>query len=149
MGGVSVLTKTYVTLALVGLAIFEFWTAMYLFGQKGPKAGAKWALRLHRIGGYCFLIGWLWPIFVGLDLLERLAKAGPNYQMSPRVFTHALLAVVVLLLLLLKIAFVRVYKNYRMQARLLGFLITLATLTIWLIAGWFWLHIMGAPVLEG
>jgi hypothetical protein len=34
---VSVLTKTHVTLGLVVLAVFEFITAMHIFGRKGAK----------------------------------------------------------------------------------------------------------------
>jgi hypothetical protein len=35
---VSVLTKTYVTLGLVVLTLFEFLTAMYVYGRKGGLA---------------------------------------------------------------------------------------------------------------
>jgi hypothetical protein len=45
---VSILTKTYVTIGLVVLALFEFITAMYVFGSKGPKPHTKLMLSLHR-----------------------------------------------------------------------------------------------------
>jgi len=148
MLAVSVLTKTNFTMGLVLLALFEFWTAMHVFGRRGPKKAPQLVLRLHRIGGYVFLIYWLWPIFVGLDLLGRLSEAGTGWTMTTRVFFHAFLGVTVLLLLLLKIAFIRVYTSYRQQARLLGFLIVLGSILTWLIAGWFWLNMMGSPVIE-
>ena len=37
MDDISVKTKTYVTIGLVVLALFEFVTAMYVYGRKGEK----------------------------------------------------------------------------------------------------------------
>lgn len=146
--GVSIQTKTYVTVGLVFLALFEFCTAMYLFGRKGRKAGAKWVLRLHRWGGYAFLLYWLWPMIVGLDLLGRLSRYDTGWTFDGPRFYHAFLGVVVFLLLLLKISFVRLYPQYRQQARPLGILITLGAITTWIIAGWFWLAMMASPQLK-
>ena len=139
---VGAITKTYVTGGLVLMAMFEFCSAMYVFGRKGAKPGAKWVLRLHRIGGYAFLIYLLWPIWIGLGMLERHSQMRTGWSMNPRVFHHAMFAVVVLLLLLLKISFVRVWVNFRQHARMLGVIITILTIPTWLIAGWFWLNMM-------
>ncbi len=146
--GVSVLTKTYVTFGVVVIAMFQFWTGMYVYGQKGKRTHIKLALRLHRIGGYVFLIYWLWPIFVGLDLMGRLSDEGTGWTMDARVFYHAFLGVLVLLLLLLKIGFVRFWTVYKQHARWLGIAITIATIATWLIAGLFWVSMMGSPVVE-
>ncbi len=146
--GVSVLTKTYVTLGLVVMAMFEFLTGMYLFGQKGKRSHLKGALRLHRIGGYVFLVYLLWPIFVGLDLMGRLSNEGTGWTMDARVFYHAFLGVLVLLLLLLKIGFVRFWTVYKQHASRLGIAITIATIVTWVIAGLFWLSMMSSPVIE-
>ena len=145
---VSVATKTYVTQGLVFLALFEFLTAMYAFGRSGEKKHTKSVLWLHRIGGYVFLVYWLWPIFAGLDLLTRLSEEATGWQMDARVFHHAFFGVTVLLLLLLKISFIRLYRNFRKHSRLLGFLIFLGTLMTWAIAGWFWLAMMGTPTVD-
>ena len=83
------------------------------------------------------------------DLLARLSEEGTGWQMDARVFHHAFLGVVVLLLLLLKISFIRLYRNYRRHSRLLGFLIFMGTLTTWIIAGWFWLAMFGTPTVDG
>ncbi len=143
VNNVSVLTKTYVTLGLVGLALFEFVTAMYVFGRKGEKAHAKLVLNLHRIGGYVFAVYWLWPILVGTDLLGRLSRYEDGWQFDGPRFYHAFLGVTVLVLLVLKIVFVRFYSNFRTWARPLGILISAITLITWLIAGGFWLCMMG------
>lgn len=143
MQDVSVLTKTYVTSGLAVLALFEFITAMYLFGHKGPKAHARLVLNIHRIAGYVFLVYWLWPIAVGTDLLARLSRYSDGWRFDGPRFFHAMLGITVLIMLLLKIVFVRFYQNFRTWARLLGILISTGAILTWLIAGWFWLCMMG------
>lgn len=139
--------KLYVTLGLVVLALLEFWTAMYVYGRKSDKKHAKLMLRLHRIGGYIFLAWWIWPMWVGLTLLRNQFETVTGYQFDGPRFYHALLAVAVFILLLLKVGFVRLWQQFRMQARLLGFIVTVGTLTIWTVAGLFWLFMIGSPVL--
>ena len=143
MDNVSVLTKTYVTLGLVVLALFEFITAMYIYGWKGNKSHTKLILTLHRIGGYVFLIYWLWPMIVGANLLTRLSRYTDGWQFDGPRFFHAFLGITVLILLLLKISFIRFYTNFRSSARFLGILISAAAIVTWLIAGGFWLFMMG------
>lgn len=143
MDNVSVLTKTYVTIGLVVLAVFEFITAMYVFGHKGKKSHLKLVLALHRIGGYVFLIYWIWPMVVGLDLLTRLSRYSDGWQFNGPRFYHAFLGVTVFLLLLLKIIFIRIYQNFRTSSRWLGIIISVLAVITWVIAGGFWLAMMG------
>lgn len=144
---VSVQTKTYVTAILPLLALVEFITAMHVFGKKGQKWNPQLVLTLHRIGGYIFLLFWLWPIAVGADLLARLSRYEEGWQFDGPRFFHAFLGVTVLILLLLKIIVVRFYPNFRPYARPLGIVITLGAIITWLIAGWFWLCMMGGRTL--
>jgi hypothetical protein len=148
MDEISVKTKTYVTLGLVALALFEFVTAMYVYGHKGSKAHSKLVLNLHRIGGYVFLVYWLWPMIVGADLLTRLSRYEDGWQFDGPRFYHAFLGVAVFVMLLLKIAFVRFYTNLRPSARLLGILITVGAVITWIIAGAFWLFMMGGRTVQ-
>ena len=97
---------------------------------------------MHRIGGYVFGVCWLWPMLVGADLLSRLSPLQGWRFDGPRFF-HAFLGVTVFVILVLKIAFVRFYSNFRPLARPLGIFISAGTVIIWLIAGWFWLCMMG------
>ncbi len=143
MEGVSILTKTHVTFGLVILALFEFITAMYVYGRKGSKSHPKLVLTLHRVGGYVFLVYWLWPMIVGAGLLARLSRYTDGWQFDGPRFYHAFLGVTVFVLLLLKIAFIRFYQNFRTSARLLGILITAGAVITWLISGAFWLCMMG------
>ena len=141
--------KTTISAGLAILALIEFFTAMYLYGNKGPKRFGKLALRFHRATGYLFLVWFIWVMWIGVDLLGRLSDEGTGWQFHGPRFYHAFLAVVLFLILLLKIAFVRFYRNYRTHARWMGFVLTLGTVTVWLIAGWFYMIAMGSPVMSG
>ena len=149
MDGISIKTKTFVTLGLVALALFEFVTAMYVYGRKGDKKYPKLVLTMHRVGGYIFLVYWLWPMIVGADLLTRLSRYADDWQFDGPRFYHAFLGVTVFVLLLLKIVCVRFYTNFRTSARWLGIVISVAAVVTWLISGAFWLFAMGGRTVPG
>ncbi|MBM4033322.1 MAG: hypothetical protein FJ291_16285 [Planctomycetes bacterium] len=137
--------KTYVALGFVALALFEFLTAMRVFGVKGePTRHARLLMQLHRVGGYVFLCYALFLAWIGYDMMGRYF-AGGSYaaRFDARVFTHAFLALSLIAVLLLKIAFVRLYRAYRSYAPLLGIIMSAVALVIWFIAGWMFLAIMG------
>ena len=149
MDGISIKTKTFITLGLVVLALFEFVTAMYVYGRRGDKKHPKLVLTMHRVGGYIFLVYWLWPMIVGADLLTRLSRYTDGWQFDGPRFYHAFLGVTVFVLLLLKIACVRFYTNFRTSARWLGIVISVAAVVTWLISGAFWLFAMGGRTVPG
>ena len=143
LDNVSVLTKTYATLGLVALSLFEFITAMYVYGYQGKKKYTKLILTLHRVGGYIFAVYLLWPIIVGTSLLARLSRYSEDWNFDGPRFFHAMLGITVFVMLLLKIAFIQFYRNFRPSVRLLGILISSGIVITWLIAGGFWLCMMG------
>ncbi|MHC4432835.1 MAG: DUF6529 family protein [Planctomycetota bacterium] len=149
MEGISIKTKTFVTLGLVVLALFEFVTAMYVYGRKGEKKNPKLVLTMHRVGGYIFLVCWLWPMIVGADLMARLSRYSDGWQFDGPRFYHAFLGVTVFILLLLKISCVRFYTNFRTSARWLGIVITVGAVVTWLVSGAFWLFAMGGRTVAG
>ena len=135
------LTKTYVSIGLVILALFEFWAAMRIFGKKGPPGtSARIILRLHRIFGYLFLVYFVWISWICVDLMDRLAQAGR--ALDSRAVIHATLAMVLFGILLLKISFVRMYRNYRPYVPLLGVCLVIGTLVLWGLAGWMFLVLL-------
>ncbi len=134
------LTKTYFALGLVILALYEFITAMYVFGKTKPAAYGKQVLRLHRIGGYVFFVYYVWISWVCIDLMGRLAQAGQ--PLDVRGFYHGFLALVLFVILLLKISFVRFYRKFRPSVPVLGIILSAGTLVLWGIAGLMFLIIM-------
>lgn len=136
------LTKTYVSAGLVFLALFEFWTAMRVFGRSTPDPRARLLLRMHRIAGYIFLVYFAWISWVCVDIMGRLASSG-GYHLDPRGFYHGFLAITLFVLLLLKISFIRMRTKYRSHARLIGIVLVVGTIVLWGIAGWMFLILMG------
>ncbi len=134
-------TKTYFALVLVFLALLEFWAAMRIFGKKPPGANPKLSMRLHRAGGYVFLIYFMWISWVCVDLMGRLAEVGQTFD--SRAILHGALAMTVFVILLLKISFIRIYNKFRNFAPLLGIIVTLGTLVLWGVAGWMYWIIVG------
>lgn len=138
------LTKTYISGILVFLALFEFWSAMRIFGIKGEKSGhVGLVMRLHRIGGYSFIVIMVWISWVCVDLMKELYAAG-NYALDTRNFTHGALSIALILVWGLKVGFVRRYKTYRPYVPLLGFILATGTILLWAISGWMYLIITGA-----
>lgn len=131
-------TKTYVAIGLVVLAVFEFWAAMRIFGKKGkPSPHSRLILRLHRIGGYVFLVYFVWISWICVDLMDRLANAG--VPLDSRATLHAFFAMALFGILLLKISFVRLYRNYRPYVPFMGITVSTGTLVLWGLAGWMFL----------
>ena len=135
------LTKTYVSLGLVILALFNFWTAMRVFGSNNPSPHAKLFMQLHRIGGYLFLLYFVWISWVCFDLMLRLSKAGKPLDI--RGFYHGFMAFALFGLLLLKISFIRLYRKFQPSAKMLGIILSVGTLVIWAISGGMFLILMG------
>jgi hypothetical protein len=87
--------------------------------------------------------GCLTPLILG-----RLSRYSEGWQFDGARFYHAFLGVVIFLILLLKISFVCFYQTYRPSAKLLGLFISVGTVVTWLIAGAFWLAMMGGRSLN-
>jgi hypothetical protein len=139
---VDPLTKTWFSLGLVPLALFNFWAAMRVFGKKPPITHAKLFMRLHRIGGYVFLFYWVVVSWICFDLMGRLARAGR--PLDVRGFYHGMLAFTLFFLLLLKISFIRFYRRFQPQGAItIGIILTIGTLVVWSIAGLMFLILLG------
>jgi len=138
------LTKTWISFGLVALAVFEFWTAMSVFGDRKERASnPKLLLILHRAAGYVFGIYLIWISWVCVDLMEKLYAAG-NYALDARNFWHGALAIILVIILALKVTFIRRYRNYRPYVPLLGIILTAGTVLLWAISGWMYLIITSA-----
>lgn len=138
------LTKTWISLGLVVIALFEFWSAMSIFGDKKERAkNPKLLLNLHRAAGYVFAVYFIWISWVCVGLMQNLYAAG-NYALDARNFGHGALAIALVIVLALKVAFIRRYRNYRPYVPLLGIILVTGTILLWGISGWMYLIITGA-----
>jgi hypothetical protein len=144
----SPITKTYLSLGLVGLAVVEYATAMRLFGRKGPKPFVKQSMQVHRICGYLFFAYFAWISWVCLDMMERLHAAG-GYTLDARGALHGALAITLLVVWLVKVSFVRLYPEFKPYVRMLGIVLAAGTVVLWGVAGWMFLWLVGAAQAVG
>ena len=143
------LTKTWISLGLVILALFELYSALSVFGDKKERAkNPKLLLNMHRAAGYVFAVYFIWISWVCVNLMEKLYSAG-NYALDARNFGHGALAIALVLILALKIAFIRRYRNYRPYVPLLGIILATGTILLWGISGWMYLIITGGRTTMG
>lgn len=137
----NVMTKTYISFGLVILAIFEYYSAMSVFGRQSPHPWGKHLMKLHRICGYVFLFYMLWISWVCLDLMQKLATAG-NYHLDARGFFHGLLAITMIVTLGLKISFIRLYRKFQPLVQSMGIFLSGATIVLWCASGLMFLYLV-------
>jgi len=131
------------------LALFELYSALSVFGDKKERAkNPKLLLNMHRAAGYVFAVYFIWISWVCVNLMEKLYSAG-NYALDARNFGHGALAIALVLILALKIAFIRRYRNYRPYVPLLGIILATGTILLWGISGWMYLIITGGRTTMG
>jgi hypothetical protein len=136
----GVMAKTWLSLGMIVLGMLEFWLAMKVFGKKPPSPKAKTLLKLHRVFGYVFLAYLIFVMVIGFILVNAFSQAGIEF--SSRVITHIALALIVFILLVIKILFIRVYRQYRPAVPALGIMVVGGSVFVWMIAGLLYLVIL-------
>jgi hypothetical protein len=136
----GVMAKIWISLGMIVLGMLEFWLAMKVFGKKPPSPKAKVFLKLHRIFGYVFLVYLIWVMIIGFMLVNTYAQAGVVFD--SRVITHIALAMIVFITLVLKILFIRAYRQFRPAVPALGILVVSGSVFVWMIAGLLFLIIL-------
>jgi hypothetical protein len=129
----GVMAKTWLSLVMILLGMLEFWLAMKVFGKKPPSPKAKSLLKLHRILGYVFLAYLIGIMIIGFVLFNTFSQAGMEF--SSRVIIHIALAMIIFILLVLKIIFIRAYRQYRPIVPALGIMVVGGSVFVWMIAG--------------
>jgi mono/diheme cytochrome c family protein/uncharacterized membrane protein YobD (UPF0266 family) len=117
------LVKSFLSIAILLSALFAMYTMFEVFGRTEGKRDINRLKRLHRANGVFFVALYAVIAYFCLDYLLR-TKAEP----SPRAALHGVLALSVILLLAVKVAYVRVYRAYYNHAKTLGLLVALLAL---------------------
>lgn len=114
--------KSILSVAIFLVALIQLFVMFELFGRSQKRYDADKLKKIHRINGILFVLLYFVVTFFCLRYLVD-SKEEP----SARVAIHGLLALSVIILLALKILFVRVYRQFYGKALTLGPLITLLT----------------------
>jgi len=126
--------KSVLSLLVLCLSIAGMFTMFEVFGRSEKLHDAAALKRLHKAAGYLYLLLFLVVSYYCLKFLV-LSKV----ELSPRGALHTLIAFTIVILFVLKVFFVRVYRQYYNQAKVFGLLIGLMTFGMFWTSGGYYL----------
>jgi len=120
------LIKSYLSIIVIILSGFALFTMLEVFGREQKKYNIGTLKKLHRINGIIYI-----ALFFVVSFLCIKVIFDSVAELSPRGTSHLVFALSVISLLAIKILFVRLYRQFYNQVKIIG--ITIALLTIGLV----------------
>ncbi len=117
------LIKSILSIPLLILTFFAIFTMFEVFGRLENRFDIERLKKLHRLNGKIYFLLYVIIAYFCIDFIIN-TKAEP----SPRAAFHNIFALSVIILLFLKVSFVRIYKKFYNQVKTIGILIALLTL---------------------
>ena len=114
--------KSLVSLLMIPSAIIALFTMFEIFGRDTIKYNVSRLKLLHRINGLIFIILFLYLSYLCLNFLMAT-----KVELSSRVTFHSVFSLTIITLLTVKISFIKFYKKFYGQARILGLVAALTT----------------------
>ena len=125
------LLKTILATVFLVTVLISFLSMMTLMGKLEKKTDPAKLRKIHQAAGIVIIILLVPLIYLGARFLAQTGDA-----LTIRVGFHVVLAVAFIVLLILKLAIVRVYRNFLRYATVLGMtLFTLAVIIFAISAG--------------
>ncbi len=112
------LLKSILALFFLASAVFAVTSMLTMMGKAEKKVSPKTLLNIHKISGRLFLMFLLPLLFLGM---KHLVKIGD--QASVRAVFHAVLALGLTAVFLLKVAIVKFYRQFLQFAPVMGLLV--------------------------
>lgn len=128
--------KSVLSVFLFLLALIAAFTMFEVFGRDQRKFKAEGLKRLHRANGFVFTALFL---FISYLCLRFIAQTGA--APTTRGVLHIMLALSVASLLALKIAYVRLYRQFYDQAKTIGVVVALMTVVMSGMTGGYYLFV--------
>ena len=116
------LLKSLLSLILLLLTFIQIFTMFEVFGRAEKKYNIDKLRKFHGLDGKLYFILYVLIAYFCLSFIYH-TKAEP----SPRATFHGVFALSVLVLLLLKVSFVRIYRQFYGYVKTIGILIALLT----------------------
>jgi hypothetical protein len=124
--------KTILGTVFLAAALTSFLSMMTLMGKPEKKTDPAKLRKIHRAAGIVISILLVPLIYLGARFLARTGDA-----MSIRAGFHVVLAIAFVVLLILKVAIVRVYRNFLKHAPVLGMMIFILAVIVFAISAGF------------
>ena len=114
--------KSLVSLFMIPVAIVALFTMFEIFGRDTIKYNVTRLKLLHRVNGLIFIILFLYLSYLCLNFLMAT-----KVELSSRVTFHSVFSLAIITLLAVKISFIKFYKKFYGQARILGLVVAITT----------------------
>lgn len=114
--------KSLLSVVITILSFIAMFTMFEVLGKNEKKYNIEKLKKIHRANGIFYFL-----LFLFISYFCMVFIIQTKTELSPRALSHALLAITVLLLLGLKISFVRIYRQFYSQVKTIGILIALIT----------------------
>ncbi|MBI4690436.1 MAG: cytochrome c [Nitrospirae bacterium] len=116
------LLKSFLSVVVLCLTLLAMFTMFEVFGRGDKKYNIETLKKIHRINGIVYLLFFIFIAYLCLDFIVR-TRAEP----SPRAAFHAVFSMAVIVLLSVKISFVRFYRQFYGKVQTIGIIIALTT----------------------
>ncbi len=107
---------------LIFLTFIQIFTMFEIFGRTDKKYDIEKLKKIHRLNGKLYFLLYIIIAYFCLDFILK-TKTEP----SPRATFHGAFALAVIVLLFLKVSFIRIYRQLYGQVKTIGILIALLT----------------------
>lgn len=114
--------KSILSLFIVLSALFALFTMLEVFGRGEKKYSIDRLKKLHRANGMFYILLYMVTAYFCLKFIM-----GTKAELSSRAVFHSVFALTVIVLLTVKVLFVRVYRQFYGQARTVGLVVALMT----------------------
>jgi mono/diheme cytochrome c family protein len=133
------LLKSILSLGIVLLTVVSMFTMFEYLGREEKRFNPDVLRRIHKVNGVLYVLLFLYIAYLCLGYLRST-----KVELGARPAFHSVFALTVVFLLCLKVLFVRVYRKFYGQVRMLGLLIALVTLAMVGLSGGYYL-LIGKP----
>jgi cytochrome c2 len=119
---------------VVVTALLAMFTAFEVFGRSKQRFDSGKFMKIHKIIGIFYFLVFFFIAYFCLDFI-MMSKA----ELSARSTFHGICALSILILMGLKIVFIRIYRNFYGYAKLIGILISVLTFLMVGISGGYYM----------
>ena len=116
------LIKSILSTLMIAIAFVQMFIMFELFGRDPVRYNAVTLKKIHRINGIIFILLYFLIAYFCLGYI-----ISTKIEPSPRVTFHAVFALSVIILLFLKISFIKFYRQFYEKVLTLGPVIALLT----------------------
>ena len=114
--------KSILSLFMIVFAVVAMYTMFEIFGRSQIKNDVAKLKKVHRINGISYFVLFIFLTYFCIDFI-----VSAKVELSSRAAFHSIFSLTIILLISIKISFIRIYKKFYVKAQTIGLLIALIT----------------------